>query len=317
MDNNDFAPLTSFFWGIDEIRKEFSSYAAFINTSNAIIDYYEEMHSKNIFGGIDDKCIYINADTGRVKINRTDSHTAIKYKAPELITGKVKNDSIDTDNFTLAVILFRLFFVNHQFEGSNDYSVAPLMTYKISEMLYGYEPVFVYSPDDISNRPLSSLSPYLTSRWNKVPQILRDTFTKIFTVGIKEPKSRLSVQQWKSLVNTIMDMGVFIDGKLHLINPDNLTSLPSECAVIKIDDRKIVLADEGKFIVSYGETTTPLSVNIFTDSGRKIITFENTTDDTWIIYKSDGNEKYIQPKEKAYLTSGDCIDFGSESGKVI
>lgn len=317
MDKGAFVPFTSFFVGIDELRSEFLSYAALINASNAVIDFYNEIHNKNMFGGIDDECIRINPDSGQIQINRKNNNISLKYKAPELITGKVKNDNIDTDNFTLAVILFRMFFVDHPFEGKIDFALAPLLTHKISEMLYGYEPVFVYSPADKSNRPLSNLSPYLTSRWNKVPQPLRDAFTKTFTEGMSSSEYRLSVQEWKTLINKIMDTGVIIDGKFYTVNPDDPSTFPPQCVVIKIGSRKIALADGGKLIISYKETTTPLNADIFFDGIRNILVFENITDDTWIIYKSDGSEQYIQPKEKVYLTKGDCIDFGSESGKVL
>ena len=317
MNSEQFVPFTSFFWGLDTIRSEFSSYAALINAANAIINCYDEMHSNNIFGGIDDECIKINPDSGEVKIQRKSNNVSLKYKAPELITGVVPDDNIDTDNFTLGVLLFRLFFADHPFEGRNSLATAPFVTEKMAEVLYGEQLLFVYSPTDKSNRPLSNLSPYLTSRWNKTPQSLKDAFTQNFTDGIKNIKSRFSIQQWKELIITVMDTGVFANGQLYLINPDNLSTLPPECVIIKIDNRKIALSDGGKLIVSYGETTTPLCANVFVQNGINILTFENITDDTWIIYKSDGSEKYIQPNEKAYLVSGDCIDFGSETGQVI
>lgn len=317
MNNKKFVPFTSFFCGIDEIRNDFSSYTALVNAANLIIDYFEEMHSKNLFGGIDDKCININIDSGEIKIIRNTENISLKYKAPELITKKLFLDNTNTDNFTLAVILFRLFFIDHPFEGKIDYALVPLLTNKISEMLYGYEPVFVYSPNNSSNRPLSNLSPYLTARWSKTPQELQNAFTKTFTDGLENEKSRLSAAQWKELINSIMDMGVFIDGNLYIVNPDDTSALPPECVVMKISNRKIIITDNSSLIVSYKENTTPLYANVFSHNNQNILVFENITDDTWIVYKSDGQEEYIKPKEKVYLVSGDCIDFGSESGQVI
>lgn len=317
MNTENFVPFTSFFWGLDSFRSEFSSYGALINAANGIIEYYEEKHKNGVFGGVDDECVFIDTDSGNVKIIRTDKDISVKYKAPELISGVGFTDDINTDNFTLAVLLFRLFFIDHPFEGRIDLACVPFITKKIGEMLYGSEAVFVYSENDTSNRPLSNLSPYLNSRWNKVPQILKDSFQSVFTQGVKNIEARFSVLQWKSIINKIADMGVFIDGDLYLINTDNLSSLPPECVVIKINNRKIALSDGTALMISCGETSVSLCVNVFAQDGINILTLENITNDTWIIYKSDGSENYIQPKEKAYLVSGDCIDFGSESGQIL
>lgn len=201
MTEDKFRPFTTFFYGLDTFRSQFSSDESMINAANALVDYYQQSHEKNIFGKIDDKCIFINTDSGEVKITRTEKAVSIKYKAPELITDINTQDNAYTDNFTLAILLFRLFFVDHPFEGGDDLALMPFISQKIGEMLYGYEPVFVYSPTDTSNRPLSNLSPYLVSRWNTAPDLLKSTFTKIFTDGIKNPSSRLSPQQWKEVLN--------------------------------------------------------------------------------------------------------------------
>lgn len=317
MNKEKFVMFTSFFQGIDSIRNEFSSYAALTNAANGFADYYEKSYKENIFGKIDDECIMINPDTGKVKITRSKNKTSLKYKAPELIKNTHIRDNTDSDNFTLAVLLFRLFFIDHPFEGSSDLSVAPFLTKKVCELLYGYEPVFVYSPSNNSNKPLSNLSPYLVSRWSKTPQPLKDAFTQTFTDGINDTKARLSPEQWKHIINKIMDTGVFIDGQLYLADPDNLSALPTECVIIEINSRKIVIADGGRLIVSYGEKTTPLCADIFVRDNQNILSFENITDDTWIIYRKDVTEEYIQPSEKACLTSGDSIDFGSEIGKML
>ncbi len=317
MDKEKFVKFTSFFQGIDTIRNQFSSYTALINAANSIIEYYKDSHCKNMFGGIDDECISINPDSGEVKVVSTNNDISMKYKAPELITGKIQNENIDTDNFTLAVILFRLFFIDHPFEGENSLARSPLLSKKISEMLYGYEAVFVYDPNNDSNRPLSNLSPYLKSRWLKVPQSLRDAFISIFTDGMLNPKKRFSTEQWKILINSVADTGVFIDGHLRLINIDDNNTIPLECVIIKINDRKLALSDGGKLIISGGKTVVVLSAEVYMKNGLKTLVLKNATKDTWIIYKSDGGESYVQPNEKAFLYSKDCIDFGSEVGQII
>ncbi|MGN0470937.1 MAG: hypothetical protein ACI4GV_08505 [Acutalibacteraceae bacterium] len=197
MTDDNFRPFTSFFWGLDTFRSQFSTCEAITNAANAFADYYIQSHEKNIFGGIDDRCILINPDSGEVRITRSKKDVSVKYKAPELITDLNAKDNADTDNFILAILLFRLFFIDHPFEGRKDLATMPFISKKIGETLYGSEPVFVYSPSDTSNRPQSNLSPYLVTIWNSAPESLKTSFTKVFTDGIKNPSSRLSPQQWK------------------------------------------------------------------------------------------------------------------------
>ncbi len=197
----EFVPFKSFFYGLNSIRSEFVSYDALINACEAIIDFYREMHEMNIFGGIDDDCIMINIETGALKIRRKDAGLSLKYRAPELIRGMSMRDNEASDNFTLAVILFRMFFIDHPFEGKIDYATAPFLSRKICEMLYGFEPVFVYAPDNDSNRPLPNLSPYLTSRWAEADESLRNAFTVTFTSGIENIGDRPSAEKWRDIIS--------------------------------------------------------------------------------------------------------------------
>ena len=61
--------------------------------------------------------------------------------APEIVTGQNDPDK-NSDRFSLAVVLFRLLFINHPLEGR--YSTPPCMTKELERKYYGTDPVFVY-----------------------------------------------------------------------------------------------------------------------------------------------------------------------------
>ena len=50
--------------------------------------------------------------------------------------------------------------------------------------LYGVNPVFIFDPDDKSNRPVRGYQDNAIIYWDLYPKALKDLFTNAFTVGI-------------------------------------------------------------------------------------------------------------------------------------
>lgn len=55
--------------------------------------------------------------------------------------------------------------------------------------LYGTHPVFIFDPNDKSNRPVKGYQDNALIYWDLYPQNLRDLFTQAFTVGIQAPNA--------------------------------------------------------------------------------------------------------------------------------
>jgi serine/threonine protein kinase len=80
----------------------------------------------------------------------------IGFMAPEIVRGK-SMPTIDTDLFSLAVLLFYIFMMHHPLEGKKELEIK-CFDYPAKKKLYGTEPLFVFDPQDNSNRPVAGIA---------------------------------------------------------------------------------------------------------------------------------------------------------------
>ena len=104
------------------------------------------------------------------------------FMAPEVVRGE-KRPSRDTDRYSLAVLLFYLFMVNHPLEGKLEASIK-CMDMAARVKLYGTDPVFIFDPDNKTNRPVKGIHDNANIYWPLYPEKLRQMFTKSFTEGL-------------------------------------------------------------------------------------------------------------------------------------
>jgi eukaryotic-like serine/threonine-protein kinase len=107
------------------------------------------------------------------------------FMAPEIARGEA-GACAGTDLHVLAVLLFVLLMHGNPLEGA---------AVKDGELLLA--PVFVFDPEDDSNRPVPG-DPVLTW-WPVYPRFLRDLFEQAFTTGLSDPQSgRVTEGQWRA-----------------------------------------------------------------------------------------------------------------------
>jgi serine/threonine protein kinase len=147
----EFAELSDFL--IAKVR--FGSVSAMINAALCISNGFRQLHHDGYsYQDLNDGNFFINPQTGDVLICDNDNvapygkHLGIagksRYMAPEVVRGDI-NPNADTDRFSLAVILFMLFYNNHPLEGKAVVSV-PCMTERNERIFYGESPIFIYDP---------------------------------------------------------------------------------------------------------------------------------------------------------------------------
>lgn len=162
---------------------------------------YQDLSAGNFF---------INLKTGDVLIcdndnaAPNDTHTGIIgtpcYMAPEIVTGDgIVMPNIWTDRYSLAVILFMLFFVSHPLEGRK--WLVPCLTDKISRNLYGEDPIFVFDEVDKSNRPVRGIHDNLQNRWPFMPEYIKEAFKKAFSKeALMNPQRRMTEGDWLEIL---------------------------------------------------------------------------------------------------------------------
>ena len=154
--------LTGFFVGSKKQKQvHFRSFAAVSTAAIHIIQAFRELHNRGYsYQDINNGNFFIKPDTGDVLICDNDNVSPEgtnlgimgkqRWMAPEIVTGG--DPDKQSDRFSLAVVLFRLLFINHPLEGR--YSTPPCMTKELEKRYYGTAPIFIYDPDNDRNRPI-------------------------------------------------------------------------------------------------------------------------------------------------------------------
>ncbi|MDW8224279.1 MAG: hypothetical protein RMJ82_15160 [Gemmatales bacterium] len=150
-------------------------------------------------------------DNDNVGINRQSTCQiwgTIEYMAPELIRGDERHPSTDTDLHSLAVLLFQLWIWHHPLQGDREYRVR-CWDLQAKRLLYGVQPVFVFHPNDPSNR-LPRDPEYQTAHrlWEICPPGLRELFTRAFTHGLADPRQRVTEGEWLLAFRQLRDATV-------------------------------------------------------------------------------------------------------------
>lgn len=126
------------------------------------------------------------------------------FMAPELVRGQIARPSISTDLHSLAVLLFMLLMNHHPLQGARELAVSCLSDEDIRD-LYGENPLFVFDPDDDSNRPVAGEQDTVIATWAAMTPTLRAMFTRSFTVGLHDPAQRPREQEWIEIFSRLRD----------------------------------------------------------------------------------------------------------------
>ena len=126
-----------------------------------------------------------------------------RYMAPEVVLGK-KHAGMESDLYSLAVILFMLFFVAHPLEGKAVHACACLTPLRIRKY-YAESPVFVFDPQNASNRPAKGVDCNVLARWGLYPGELKMLFERSFTTGLYDAGYRVRENEWIECFENLID----------------------------------------------------------------------------------------------------------------
>lgn len=195
---------------LDPRNNRFSGLEATINAALNIINAFRDLHRVGkSYQDLNDGGFVVRLSDGDVLICDCDnvSPNGINlgiagkpgYMAPEIVTGggKIK-PSMRTDAYSLANVLFRLLMRGDPLAGAAD-SAKVCLTEAAEMELYGTNPVFVYDPNNDSNRPVRGVHNNVIQAWPTYPQFIRDAFIEAFTVGTKDPNTRITENEWQKL----------------------------------------------------------------------------------------------------------------------
>lgn len=167
----------------------FSSYRVMIDAALHIVSAFRKLHNAGYsYQDLNDGNFFINPNNGKVLICDNDNvapdgtETGIvgkpRYMAPEIVMKEKMPDS-RTDRFSMSVILYILFCLNHPLEGRK--YLEPGLTDNLREKLYGSEALFMMDPDDKSNAPHPVIHKNSIIVWNCLPNYIQEIFLDAFS----------------------------------------------------------------------------------------------------------------------------------------
>ncbi len=259
-----------------------------------------------------------------------------RFMAPEVVRGDAL-PSTNTDLFSLSVLIFYMLMVAHPLEGKRETEIKcldlPAMT-----KLYGTEPLFIFDPNDDSNRPVPGVHDNALAFWRIYPQFLRDIFIRAFTIGISDPNNaRVRESEWRGVMAQLRD-AIFYCPHCSLENFYDSQALKAAggnpglcwaCAAhlrlpprIRIGKSVVMLnhdtqlfphhIDDGR-LYDFSEPVASVAVH---PANPGIWGLKNLSQDKWFIAAADGSVKDVVPERSVTLAVGTTIQFGEIVGEI-
>lgn len=196
-------------------RRVDPSFQTLILAALNLVDSFKRLHDKGLcYRDISFGNVFFDHRTGDVLICDNDNiahETAVdtgvlgtpRFMAPEIVIG-AGTPNVASDLYSLSVLLFYLFFVHHPLEGKKEAEIRcfdlPAMT-----RLYGTDPLFIFDPDDSSNRPLQKLHENARIYWGIYPRFIKELFTRAFTTALLKPECRIPETEWLRGLEKLLD----------------------------------------------------------------------------------------------------------------
>ncbi|MBC8059915.1 MAG: serine/threonine protein kinase [Clostridiaceae bacterium] len=321
------------------------SFRTLCSAAYELVDSYQKLHSLGrCYRDISFGNVFFDPKTGKVRICDNDNVTidgaalcgvggTQRFMAPEIVRG-VASPSIDTDRFSLAVLLFYMLMMHHPLEGKKELDIHCLDGHTMKK-LYGVEPIFIWNPKNTSNTPdpVEQRTPIIY--WSIYPKFIKALFIKTFTIGIKKPKERVVETEWRrafiQLRDSITYCGKcgaenFYDAdKLQNNEPHicwkcgNMVKLPPR---IKVGKSEIILNFDTKLYAHHlvkmadFDFKAPMAELSTHPQNPNIWGLKNLSRETWVMTTPEGLVSKIPPGKNVLIALGIVINFGSTEGEI-
>lgn len=298
---------------------------------------YRDISFGNVFFDPNTGDILI-CDNDNVTVDGTVSASILgtpRFMAPEVVRGEALPSS-QTDLFSLAVLLFYMLMVHHPLEGKKEAAIKcfdlPAMT-----RLYGIVPVFIFDPNDKSNRPVPGYHDNALAYWPLYPRFLRDLFTRSFTDGLRDPlHGRVRESEWRAVLTRLRDAIVYCPrcgvenfydaGALQgLGQPVPCWSCKNEIALplrIQIGKQVIMLNHDTQLFPHHIDDSRPYDFSqpvaalVQHPTQPGVWGLKNLCGEKWVSTTAEGAMRDVEPGRSVTLAVGTRINFGKIEGEI-
>lgn len=319
------------------MKAQFSGITARCNAAINIIEGFRALHNDGYsYQDLNNGNFFIDPQTGDVLICDNDnvSERGVnfgiagkqRYMAPEVVLGGAPDKR--SDRFSLAVILFRMLFVEHPLEGK--YSTPPCMTPELEKKFYGSDPVFVLDPEDDRNAANNQLNTNTLRFWNIYPEYIRELFIRSFGKNsVKPPYDRIIERTWLDAFVRLRSETVPCPscGKETFITP-NSTEKCMYCGadlrcsgVIRFKRFDVpafggVKVYDGQISETEGDFHNVVGEVVRNRKDPDKLALRNLTETSWSVRLPDGSSRAVEPNSVMPLMKDFEVTIGRSSGTV-
>lgn len=293
---------------------------------------YRDISFGNLFFDPDTGDVLI-CDNDNVSVNGKDDSSVYgtpRFMAPEIVLGKAK-PSRNTDLFSLAVLLFYMFMLNHPLEGRLEAEIKCMDIHAMNK-LYGTNPVFIFDPDNKTNRPVRGYQDNAIIYWDLYPENLKALFTQAFTVGIASPNRRVTENKWLETFANLMSglitcpncgAEVFYDEAKEQMSVAHMcwgcqgtVAVPAKVVIGR--NKVLLLADTKLYahhVYNNNDMDTVVGSVVQNPKNPNLWGIRNEDKVNWTYEKADGTQIPVAQGRSAAIAAGAKIHFGQCTGE--
>jgi hypothetical protein len=339
----------------DLMRREVeSSFRSLATTGFHLAHNFLALHSQGLcYRDISFGNVALDPDTGDVMIADNDNVAVDgaglagllgtpRFMAPEVVRGE-SSPGTQTDLWSLAVLLFYLFVMHHPLEGAQELAGAPLDLSAMAS-LYGKNAVFIFDPEDESNRPLVDEHGNAIAFWPLYPDFVRSMFTRAFTTGLRDPLGgRVREGEWRQAMIALRNLIVYCAqcGAESFADPGggpafsvptapkpatadcwscgHALTLPLHMTVgrsmvmLNHDTRLYAHHTDPTRRFDFEEVTAEVCPN---PADPAVLGLRNLSKRPWRCLAASGSAYHVSPGHAFRLSPGSTIDFGATRGRI-
>ena len=336
------------FVGITDLvtRRAVPTFRALVTAGFELAHNFRQLHAKGFcYRDISFGNVFFDPDNGEVRICDNDNVSVdgqdgtiggtVPFMAPEIVRGEA-GPRTQTDLFSLAVLLFYMLVNHHPLEGEKEAQIRALDLPAMTR-LYGDDPIFIFDPNDTSNRPHPGYQDNALTLWPIYPRFVQDLFTHTFTDGLRDPHNRTQESQWSSALIRLRDSIFYCQrcGVENFYDPDalsdpdgNASSCWSCASPHRLPPRMhinlaVVMLNHDTRLYPHHlnaqrpyDFDTPVAEVTQHPRNPQIWGLRNRSAQKWVRQDADGQIHDVEPGWTVTLSSGLRIQFGNREGEV-
>ena len=335
-------------------RRVDTSFRALATAGFHLADNFLALHSQGLcYRDISFGNVALDPDTGDVMIADNDNVAVDgaglagllgtpRFMAPEVVRGEGPPGT-QTDLWSLAVLLFYLFVMHHPLEGEQEGAGAPLDLSAMAS-LYGENAVFIFDPDDESNRPVPQEHENALAFWPLYPDFVHRLFTRAFTNGLRDPfGGRVREGEWRQAMASLRDLIVYCSqcgaenfadpgGGPHFSMPSAPRPATPDCwscghpialpMHFTVGRSVVMLNHDTRLHPHHTEPTRRFDLTSVVaevcpnPTDPSVWGLRNLSDRPWRCVAAGGSAYEVGPGQAFRLSPGSTIDFGETRGRV-